>query len=91
MPDRVGVADDHGGRRGEVGGDPPRGVEVEEVVERGLAALQLGRVGERAVAMGRLAVEGGPLVRVLAVGRSATFSRTMPRWGGNVVPVTWLR
>ena len=35
----------------------------------GLAALQPLRVGQRAVAVGRLAVEGGPLVRVLAVGQ----------------------
>ena len=66
-PDRVGVLDDRDGRRGVVARDPVGGVEVEQVVERGPVALELGRVGKRARAVGRLAVERRALVRVLAV------------------------
>ena len=66
-PDRVGVLDDRDRRGGEVAGDPVGGVEVEVVVERRPLAPDLGRVGERPAAVGRLAVERGPLVGVLAV------------------------
>ena len=65
--DRVRVLDDGDGRRRVVAGDPVGGVEVEQVVERRHVALEAGRVGERPAAVGRLAVERGPLVRVLAV------------------------
>ena len=65
--DRVGVLDDGDRRRRVVAGDPVRRVEVHQVVEAGQVARDPGRVGERAAAMGRLAVERGPLVRVLAV------------------------
>jgi hypothetical protein len=65
QPDRVGVLDD-GDRRGRVvPGDPVRGVEVEQVVERRHLALEPRRVGERAAAVGGLAVERRALVRVL--------------------------
>ena len=66
-PDRIGVLDD-GDRGGRVvAGDPVRGVEVEQVVERRHLALQPRRVGERPAAVRRLAVERGVLVRVLPV------------------------
>ena len=65
--DRVGVLRDDDGRRRVVGRDPVGGVEVEQVVERRLRALELGGVREGAGAVGRLAIERGPLVRVLAV------------------------
>src|SRR5204863_568356 len=51
----------------EVARDPVGRVEVEQVVERRRAALQLGSVGQRAAAMRGLAVERGLLMRVLAV------------------------
>ena len=66
-PDRVGVLDDGDRRRRVVAGDPVRGVEVEQVVERRHLALEPRRVGERAAAVRRLAVERRALVRVLAV------------------------
>ena len=69
--DRVGVLDDDDRGRRVVAGDPVRGVEVEQVVERGHRALQAGRVGERAAAVRRLAVERRALVRVLAVAEVA--------------------
>ncbi len=47
--------------------DAPGGVEVEEIVERRLASLKAGRIRHRAVAVGGLPVQGGPLVGVLAV------------------------
>jgi hypothetical protein len=61
------VVDDGDRRRGVVTGDAVGGVEVEEVVGRRHLALRPGRVGEGPAAVGGLAVEGCPLVRVLAV------------------------
>ena len=65
--DRIGVLHDRDRRRGVVAGDAVGGVEVEQVVERRPVALELGGVGERPAAVGRLAVEGRALVGVLAV------------------------
>ncbi len=67
QPDWVGVLDDGDRRGGVVRRDAVRRVEVEEVVERRSLAAELGRVGEGSAAVGRLAVERGALVRVLAV------------------------
>ena len=67
QPDGVGVLDDRDGRRRVVAGDAVGRIEVEQVVERRAVALELGRVGQRAAAMGGLAIERGALVRVLAV------------------------
>ncbi len=67
QPDRVRVLDDRDRRGGVVPGDAIRRVEVEQVVERRAAALELAGVGERAAAVGRLAIERRPLMRVLAV------------------------
>jgi hypothetical protein len=61
------VLDDRNRRGRVVPRDPICRVEVEQVVERRPAALELPGVGERAAAMGRLAVEGRALVRVLPV------------------------
>jgi hypothetical protein len=61
------VLDDRDRRGGVVARHPVGRVEVEQVVEGGSAALDLGRVGERAGSVRRLAVERGRLVRVLAV------------------------
>ena len=59
---------DDGHRRGrEVVGHPVGRIEVEQVVERRRRPGELRGVGQRRAAMGRLAVEGGALVRVLAV------------------------
>ena len=60
---------------GEVGHDAVRGVEVEQVVEGRVAALELLGVGERAAAVRRLAVERGDLVRVLAVRQVALLAQ----------------
>ena len=67
QPDGIGVLDDRDRRRRVVPGDPIGRVEVEQVVERRPAALQLARIGERRAAMRRLPIERGPLVGVLAV------------------------
>ena len=66
-PDRVGVLDDRDRRRRVVPGDPVRGVQVEQVVERRHLALQPRRVGQGPAPVRRLAIERGALVRVLAV------------------------
>ena len=65
--DRVRVLDDRDRRRRVVAGDPIRRIEVHEVVEARQVARDPGRVGERAAAVRRLAVERRALVRVLAV------------------------
>ena len=67
-PARVGVLDDHAGRRIDKGLDAfQRGVSVGDIVERQLLALQLAGAGDAAGFRVRLGVEGGPLVRVLPV------------------------
>ena len=63
----VGVLDDHAGRLVDLGGQAPGGVEVEDVVERELLALQLAGRGHRVERRAEVAVEGRALVRVLAV------------------------
>ena len=67
QPDRVGVLGDGHGRSGEVGRHAVGGVEVEQVVEARQRTLDLLGVGERPGPVGGLAVEGRPLVGVLAV------------------------
>ena len=51
----------------QLGDEAPGRVQVEDVVERELLALQLARGGDRVQRRAQVAVEGGPLVRVLAV------------------------
>ena len=64
---RVGVLHDHACRERELVQQPHRAGQVVEVVERELAAVQLLDAREQVAARGVLAVEGGSLVRVLAV------------------------
>ena len=66
---RVVVLDDDAGGAfvAELGEDGARAVEVEDVVERELLAVQLADAREHAAARADLRVEGGSLVRVLAV------------------------
>ncbi len=70
--DGVGLLHD-GHRRAtpEVGRDAVGDVDVEQIVERRGRVVEVGRVGDRAAAVGGLAVEGGVLVGVLAVGQVA--------------------
>ena len=64
---RVGVLDDDAGRAGEGLDAFPGGIGVADVVVRQFLALQLGVGGDGAWRDDRVAVEGGLLVRVLAV------------------------
>ena len=66
-PDRVRVLDDGDRGRREVLGEPVGRIQIEVVVERRPLAPDLGRVGESPAAMGRLAIERGPLMGVLAI------------------------
>jgi hypothetical protein len=61
------VLDDHARRLVELGHQAPGRVEVEDVVERELLALQLARRRHRVERRAEIAVEGRALVRVLAV------------------------
>ena len=68
-PGAAGVVvldDDREGAAGKVARGGPGGLEIEEIVERELLAPQLRRAGDADARPG-LAVEGGALVRVLAV------------------------
>ena len=58
---------DHAGGVGELGDQAPGRVQIEDVVERELLALQLARGGHRIQRRAEVAVERGALVRVLAV------------------------
>ena len=64
---RVRVLDDHAGRERELAHEQPRRVEVVEVVERELAAVQLLDARQQVGADAALGVVGGALMRVLAV------------------------
>src|SRR5207247_8570881 len=70
QPDRVHLFDDGDGRpAAEVGGDTVGDIDVEQVIEGRSRVVEVGRVGDRAAAVGRLAVEGGGLVGILPVGQ----------------------
>jgi len=64
---RVVVLDDGHARQRELVADRPRGVEVVQVVEAELFAVQLRHLREQVLPQAHLGVVGGALVRVLAV------------------------
>jgi len=69
QPGGVAVLDDGHGRRLEVRRDPPRGIEVEQVVEGQILARDLARPAEDRAAVIGIGVEGGLLLRILAVAK----------------------
>jgi len=83
--DRIRVLDDGDCRRRVVARDAVCGVQVEQVVERRPATLQLGRVGERPATVRRLAVEGRVLVRVLAVAQVVDLLQHQGQAPGELV------
>ncbi len=63
------MLDDHAGGHDELRQQLPRGIQVEQIVERQILAAQLRDLREHVSARTDLRVERGPLVRVLAVGQ----------------------
>ena len=87
--DRIRVLDDRDRGRREVLCDPVRGVEIEQVVERGRLAVQVACIGQRAASMRGLAVERRALVRVLAVGQVADLFEDQCQARREDVPDAW--
>ena len=61
------MLDDGDGRRLEVAGNRPGGVQVQQVIERQVLAGNLARAADTGPELGGIGVEGAQLVRVLAV------------------------